>query len=175
VGWTGTHRDKGTTDRAFMEAELPDTLTRRGEILDCATVGGTFYAAVRDRDSGDVWALVTLIVRTRDYFNCSYKEMSENMGPNEARCPARILDLLSPTGHEYATEWRQACRDNAAKAARARLVKPGTRIRFGRALEFGNGLALSELTLVKRSTFTDGTLRYSVPNWRTRYDWEVAS
>jgi hypothetical protein len=158
-----------------MEAELPETLTKRGEILACATVGGAFYAAVRDHDSGNVWALVTLIQRGRGWFNCHYKEMSEDMGPVETRCPARILDLLSPTDHKYATEWRAACRANAAKSAKAAAVKPGTKIRFGQVLNFGPGLALSELTLVGRSTFTDGTLRYSVPNWRTRYEWEIAS
>lgn len=39
----------------LLEAEFPETLTHRAEILGCATVGGAFYAAVGDKDSGSVW------------------------------------------------------------------------------------------------------------------------
>jgi len=100
MGWTTLHRDPGTTDREFFETEFPTTLARDGEILACATVRNVFYAAVRTRESGQVWALVVLLRRSRagvgSWYNFGYKEMDERMGPAEARCPARVLDLLSP-------------------------------------------------------------------------------
>ncbi|MEV4078695.1 hypothetical protein AB0J43_00180 [Nonomuraea fuscirosea] len=96
MGSTSTHREPGMTDREFMEGELPNALIKQGQILDCAAVRGVFYAAVQDKRSGKVWALVVLIKRSRGYFNCTYKEMEERDGPVEAHCPVRILDLLSP-------------------------------------------------------------------------------
>jgi hypothetical protein len=97
MGATSVHREPGMTDREFFEGELPETLTQRGEILACASVGNVFYAAVRNNEDGRVWALVVLMTRTRDYWNFTYKEMSEREGPCRAsRCPAKVLDLLSP-------------------------------------------------------------------------------
>jgi hypothetical protein len=96
------------TDREFCEQELPNALTKQGEILDCATVGSVFYAAVRKKDSGEVWALVVLICRSGDYFNCTYKEMSDRSGPVEDRCPVRIVDLLTPL--QECSHDREYCR-----------------------------------------------------------------
>src|ERR1017187_8230297 len=130
MGSTSLHREPGQSDRAFFEAEFPETLTQRGEILACATVGGTFYAAVCDKDSGSTWALVIMIIRSRGYWNFTYKEMDETMGPAEDRCPARILDMLSPTRNEYASGWPRRCRQNAARLARATAIRPGDMVRF---------------------------------------------
>jgi len=96
MGWTTLHRDPGTTDREFFETEFPSTLARDGKILACATVRSVFYAAVRTRESGQVWALVVLLRRSRagagSWYNFGYKEMDERMGPAEARCPTRVPD-----------------------------------------------------------------------------------
>jgi len=46
----------------------------------------------------------------KDYFNFSYKNMSEDMGPAQSECPESILDLLSPTESDWANEWRERCR-----------------------------------------------------------------
>jgi hypothetical protein len=99
MGSTGIHREAGLTTRQIMEAELPETLTVRGKILASAMVGSTFYAAVQQQpgtpDAGKVWALVVLTWKSGGYFNFTYKDMDEDMGPNEATCPDKILDLLS--------------------------------------------------------------------------------
>lgn len=175
MGSTSLHREPGHSDRAFFEAEFPDTLTKQGEILACATVGGTFYAAVRDKDSGSTWALVIMTIRSRGYWNFTYKEMDETMGPAEDRCPARILDLLSPADCENALEWRRRCRQNAAKLARAKAIRPGDTVRFSRPLDFANGDRLDTFLFEKRSTFRhpEGHSRYRIPGWRARYDYQV--
>src|SRR3546814_944011 len=67
------------------------------------------------------FALVCLVrwnPRSRDGHQFGYKDMSENMGPCEADCPAAILELLSPTDHEYALDWRARCRANLVLRAR---------------------------------------------------------
>jgi hypothetical protein len=252
MGWTSLHREAGMTDRAFFEQEFPTTLTRDGEILDCATVQGVFYAAVRNKKTNDVdqegtvWALVVLTQRAGGHYNYSYKEMSDSSGPTEARCPARILDLLTPLpecSHEqeycklcgreitpdadrwvsharpgqrtevagprcwsgyphgakaddggapfhqpggtapcstcWAREWRRRCRVNAERDARARArarkVRPGTRVRFDRLLRFEDDAWLHTFVFVRHSTFRDpdsGRL-YRIPRWRTAYEYEV--
>lgn len=204
MGWTGQHREPGKTDREFFEAEFCGD--GRNEILACATVangGGSeynavFYAAVRTVADGDVWGLVVLVHRRRAdgegdaWFNFHYKSMSETTGPNEARCPARILDLLSPLpecdhgaavgtlcGTCSAREWRADSRKAADQQARARKVKPGTVVRFPRPVKFQSGAELATFIFEARNTFRGGESgyygsRYRITGWR-QMQFEVAA
>src|SRR3546814_16868355 len=63
--------------------------------------------------------------------------LTENAGPCEADCPAAILDLLSPTEHEHALDWRARCR--ASLARRARQLADGDRIRPEAPVTFSGG------------------------------------
>jgi hypothetical protein len=64
------------------------------------------------------------------------------MGPCECDCPDAILDLVTPTDHQYADEWRARCRDNTAER-RARCATPtpraGHTIIFDTQLSFSDG------------------------------------
>ena len=138
--WRYTHREPGMSDQALFERAFPDTLG--GRILASTTVGHTFYAAVQDRESGRVWAFVTITKRVRGYRNFGYKDPDETMGPYEARCPAQVLDLLSPLpgcdhppldetgycGTCCERDWRRRCREaaTAAEWAGRRPSLPGT-------------------------------------------------
>ncbi|NNM77994.1 hypothetical protein HJG53_13890 [Sphingomonas sp. ID1715] len=100
---------------------LDDQFTFRSErqqarVLRSEVVGQTYYAAVEltRAESVEVIGLVCLLdfnpaVPTGSW---GYKDMDEAMGPNEAACPARILDLLTPTTAPYAIAWRERCRAN---------------------------------------------------------------
>ena len=173
MGWTGTYRAPGITDRAFFEREFPTMLTQYGEVVACATVRGAFYAAVRNNDTGpylpgETWALVVLIRRGRGDYNFTYKEMDENMGPGVDDAPAAVLDALSPTDHEHAAPWRARCRANlAAKAARP-TVKRGSTVTFAVPVTFISGATLQTFTFVERSTFQNDTRRYHIRSWRAR-------
>lgn len=159
--------------REFFEAEFPTMLGERGEIVASGMGGSTFYAAVRNKDSGEVWALVVLTRRSSGYFNFSYKEMSESMGPNEASAPAKVLNALTPTEDEYAIEWRKACREalvakTAAKTA-ASKVKPGTVIEFEEAVEFSNGGKYTRFRFEGRNIFgAIGGPRVRFGGWQGR-------
>jgi hypothetical protein len=108
--------------------------------------------------TGDVWALVVLQQRGRGEFNYCRKEVEESMGPTEARCPARILDMLTPLpecdrscartiGESYvyycgvcnAHAWRERCRANLERAAAQPSIKTGDRFRVARPWTFGDG------------------------------------
>lgn len=94
MGWTSTRYDKtqgGVT--GFMQREM---LGDRLEILDSALVKrGTWYAAVRNIARDEVFGVVVLVRWSRDpYYNITYKDMDESMGPSQAECPERILKLL---------------------------------------------------------------------------------
>lgn len=95
-----------------------DGVTRK--VLKSAMVGSTYYAAVEaifPDGRRQVFASVCLTKRSRNDFG--YKGMDESMGPNEARCPLAILNLLTETDSEHANDWRQRCRKyHAYKAAR---------------------------------------------------------
>lgn len=94
-----------------------------------------------------------------------YKDMDETEGPNESRCPARILGLLSPTDNEYALHWRQRCLDNLAGKV---PVKKGQAVRFARPIRFGNGQELQELAWSGSGGLFFGPCggRYRISGWR---------
>jgi len=86
-----------------------------------------YHAAMRTdgTDGREVYCAVVLIDEPNDPgFDFMYKEMDEFAAPTEQHCPASILDLLTETDHEWASEWRKACRENAEdKAFRAKLAR----------------------------------------------------
>ena len=137
MGWTSYHAEhykNGKIDRkAECDAYFLEGLNRGYfDVLKSSMVGSTYYAAVKplkkyggkDENGNDihldipseeqrVFAVVFLTSTSRkDYFNFSYKDMSEDMGPYQFDCPKGILDLLSPTTNENAIEWRKVCYQN---------------------------------------------------------------
>lgn len=151
MGWTMIdHRPEGESHEEFFAREV---LGKRQEILASAHVagiGGTFYAAVRQKDSGEVWALVVLTTgRAGSRFG--YKEMEESQGPVPCECPAHVLDLLSPTTSEHALEWRSRCR---ARLRHLAAVIPGARVRFELDFLTPEGpVGRSRLSTPPRATF----------------------
>jgi hypothetical protein len=99
-----------------------------------------YYAAVEHvmaDDQRDVWAAVCLVKynpRDKEGLVFGYKDISEDMGPCEAECPAAILDLLTPTKSEYANEWRARCR----KVIDHPPLRPGQLIKFEQAVHFND-------------------------------------
>lgn len=137
MGWTYTHR--GNTPIKQFLAETINCENEHGKwiVQDIAVVKmRTAYMAVEiirrskatgqlDMASRKVVAFVFLLdyrPRQPDY-DMGYKDMDESMGPCESECPERILQLLSPTDHEYALNWRQRCWDNIARKKRVRLMR----------------------------------------------------
>lgn len=135
MGWTSyhaTHYKNGKVDRKaecdayFMEGLNKDYY----DVLKSAMVGSTYYAAVKPlkrynkaneivdipKEEQYVFAAVFLTsTDMKDYWNFSYKNMDESVGPYKCDCPKGILDLLTPTESEYANEWRKQCYENIAK------------------------------------------------------------
>lgn len=179
MGWLFYHRPKGESDRQHFQQKL----NTDDEIIECATKNCVFYAAVRTKSTGEVWALVILIRRTRGELNFGYKDMTETMGPAVADAPASVLDRLTPTDNEYALEWRQRCRDNLAAQQRQRAVTQGVVIQLATSLQFDNGLRASRFECIQRSgrtirwrAITDDGTRFACrlgANWAQRYPWEI--
>ncbi len=175
MGWLFQHRDPGMSDREWFERELPETLTRYGHIVACATVKSVFYAAVQNHDDhpsepGRTWALVVLVRRQRGAHNFGYKDMDEDMGPGDCEAPAAVLDALSPTTKEWALQWREECRRNLARKAALPKVKRGDVVVFAEPLTFSDGSEETRFTFEQRTTFTFAgrPVRTRIPNWRSR-------
>ena len=113
MGWTTylatKYKKNGTVDR---KAELDQYWSGdMHEILKSAMVGSTYYAAVKNKDTGEVFAAVFLTSSGgKDHHNFGYKPMTESCGPTEAKCPTGILALLTETKNEFALRWREKCR-----------------------------------------------------------------
>ncbi|CCW17297.1 hypothetical protein EBBID32_16360 [Sphingobium indicum BiD32] len=147
--------------KSYLDAQLTyeNTIeddTKRGlRVLASSCPGNrTYYAAVQemaDGVPGSVFAVVCLVrwnPRSRDGHQFGYKDMTENAGPCEADCPAMILDLLTPTDHQYARDWRARCRANLAR--RARKLSDGDRIRLPEPMTFTDGNVAQEFIVCRR-------------------------
>ena len=109
MGWTSYHASyykNGTVDR---KKECDDVFSKGDcKILKSAMVGSTYYAAIKKGE--EVFAAVFLTsTDSKDYYNFSYKDMDETMGPYQTECPIGILKLLTPTDNKFALEWREKC------------------------------------------------------------------
>lgn len=165
MGWTSTYRAPGQTDRDYFA----NWLGAGDEIVECATVKGAFYAAVRRGE--EVWCLVVLVHRNRSQdYNFTTKEMTDTMGPAVTDCPAKVLDALTPTDNQYALEWRADCRKRLAQQEKARQVRPGQVVKFAAPFSFTNGDTLDTFVFEKRNSFrgVESGLRYTIRGWRDR-------
>ena len=160
MGWTGGQLQGPFTARAAIEFDLGADFAAR--VIDVVRYGTVIYAAVRSRDEKEVFGLVLLAERQSGILLCD-KPISEDMGPAEDRCPARILGLLTPSSNDWAREWRERCR--------ARLAKPHPRkgqiVAFAKALTFTNGQSHSTFTYQGGSRFqTDDGCRCHIRCWQ---------
>lgn len=150
MGWTSGPIPRPFTTRAAIEFDLGGEFAER--VIDTVRYGTVIYAAVRGRDNEEeVWGLVLLAERREGLLFT--KPVSEDMGPVEDRCPARILDLLSEPSNDYARQWRERCR--------ARLAQPrphkGQTIVFAEEFEVTNGELHSTFTYQGGSRFCTPT------------------
>ena len=159
MGWTAGHLEGPFTARAAIEFDLGAEFASR--VIDTARYGQVIYAAVRSNDGQEVFGLVLLAERGDGVLYT--KPISEDMGPAEDCCPARILDQLTEPTNQHAREWRQRCRQWLAKPR----PRQGEKVVFVKPLQFSNGDTQSILTFQGGSRFcsADGT-QYQVRSWR---------
>lgn len=181
MGSIFTHRAKGITNDEWFAAEV---LGEGCTILASSTIKGAYYAAVRNDDTGWVWAYVALIYRSpKSYHNFGWKSMDESAGPGACDAPAKVLDLLSETDSEWANEWRAACRRNIER--KAKTLEPGTRVQLVNYLTFyvgGTKVKATEFTYAPQprrldvfSVYAeelDARILVRLPDWKS-YDFQA--
>jgi hypothetical protein len=108
MGWLSFSMHRPVKD--WYKSEL----NSKFEVLDSALVERTtFYAAVKDKETGQVFCDVLLIRwAPKSWDNFAYKDIGEFSGPVQCNCPKRIMKLLSPLNDEndpngWAREWRK--------------------------------------------------------------------
>lgn len=161
------------------------TDAKASKVLMSRMVGGrVYYAACEqiDKSSGtrEVFAIVCLVnrnIRAADGYTFGYKDMTEHYGPCEDECPVAILDLLTPTDHNLALEWRARCRAVNARRGGRRQLKDGDLLILGNALKFSDGHEGRRFRVVKvgrtlrfRSPETGGYYRLGKLD---RLDWSI--
>lgn len=181
MGSSSVHMERG---RKMADVVLSDLRADTTEVLKHVTrrTSGEWqyvlYAAVRIKATDEVTAIIVLMHRNPSpsvYFNLTYKFLDESAGPNEADCPASILDLLTPTESAFALAWRAQCRANLNNPPAK--VERGATVTFGHSLHFGDGVKETTFEFVERTTFkrkVDGRF-VRIPNWRKNYAFEVAA
>ena len=173
MGWTSyhaTHYTKGGAidKKTECDAYFTESLNNgHYKVEKSAMVDGVYYAAIRPlkkcvgntyedlpAEEQHVFGVVFLTDTDKnDYYNFSYKDMDESMGPGYYDCPESILKLLSPTENKYALEWREKCHLQNEKQKLLKECPVGTSVTFLR----GDGL----VTAIK----CDPAYQFKKPWW----------
>lgn len=120
MGWSSCYTGKLTSQEKKQRIDRVRTWANE-EVVKSCMVGTTYYAAIRRKDDGVVYAVVALTQMENGEF--WYKDMSEFCGPCKEKCPTGILKLLSPTENDLALEWRKQCFANNEEQLRRRKLK----------------------------------------------------
>ena len=108
------YKPNGEVDR---KKECDGLFGERYTVLKSVMVGTVHYAAIRNNETSDVFAAITLTsADKKGGYNFGYKGMDEDCGPCETKCPKSILNLLTPTDSDFANSWRKRCREYHAQA-----------------------------------------------------------
>mgnify|MGYP001240230010 CR=1 FL=1 len=187
MGWTALRREKGYSHKEWFQENVYGD---GAKILDLAAKRGVAYAAVlcQPKDGGEPYVTADVILyRWMPHpfveHNFSYKHMNETMHPAEAECPQRILDLLSPVEafaepgsvrHDYASAWREQCREYLERRKRRPNVQKGAVIEFKEGFYYGKKHGVINrfrvIDLRRNLGMTPGRLDiYRLPvDWRDR-------
>lgn len=113
MGWSSIYTGRLTSQEKKQRIDRVRTWENE-EVVKSCMVGTTYYAAVRRKDDGVVYAVVALTQLEEGEF--SFKDMPE-------KCPIGILKLLSPIDDKLAQEWRKRCLENHEAQLRRRRFK----------------------------------------------------
>jgi hypothetical protein len=107
-------------------------------------------------------------VSPSSFYNFTYKDMDETVGPGAYHAPRRVLEALTPTEHEYANQWRARCWANLELEEAKPRVHRGDRIRFAEPFTFSGGLQTTTDTVfevIERDVLrlVDHGLRVKIP------------
>ncbi len=158
-----------------------ESLNERYEVVDIALVQRqTLYAAVKNKETGEIFCAVYLIRWSRGYHNFSYKDMDEFCGPVQSNCPMRILKLLTPLNDEndpnhWARDWRARVEKYHE---RNKKIKTGI-IKTAKPIEFTSGRSYQYFKKIGR-TMVAGVMHNDefIPYSRVRvnlsyYEFEI--
>jgi len=157
MGWTSFSMREPVREWFKKEWDSPNS---DYEVLDSALVKrNTLYGAVKKKSTGEIFCAVFLIRWSRDYYNFSYKDMTEHSGPGVCDCPQRIMKLLTPLKDDddsngYAKDWRK--RVEAYWAGR-KVINSGSVIKTENPVSFTNGYSYQYFKKVGRKTWA-GTM-----------------
>lgn len=157
MGWLYMKSLKGYSGpRQYLDAQYTyERPERRSRVLRSTLVGKrVYYAAVETVrvPTGELEAYAAVCLyrwnpRDPEGYIFGYKDMDETVGPYECECPARILDLLTPTTSEYAVQWRDRCRVLLEKP----MPRPGQIIVFDEPVTFTDGRIFDRTEVVSHA------------------------
>ena len=101
IGWIRSRKD---IDDIFRN----EVVGERYEVLKSCCRGYTWWvAAIKDKETGDVWAGISRYHYNGKTGEFGYKWMDESYGPGFYRYPKSYFKLLTPTKSQWANEWRE--------------------------------------------------------------------
>jgi hypothetical protein len=156
MGWTSFSMHEPVSE--WFKKEWESGTNSDYEVLDSALVQRqTLYGAVKKKSTGEIFCAVFLIRWSRDYYNFSYKDMTEHAGPYQVNCPKRIMKLLTPLNDDtdsngWAREWRQRVNEywgkrDGLKKIKDKIIKTAEPVQFTNGREYQYFKKIGRITL----------------------------
>lgn len=184
MGWLYTEYDKKLSHKERRE-EMDKVYTWESDErvvrpLASTIKGNVYYGAIETihKETGErnVVCAIDLLGSYKEgfWYWYGYKDMDETMGVNGCYdCPAKILDLLTPTDSEWANEWRQKCREQAGKPKLSALPV-GTVIEFASPFDCSACEAGDIVRLEKKCRTVNWATGRKTYNWTDgHYRWKT--
>lgn len=147
MGWTSMYTGFGSgNSRRIKEFIMDEWTSPKIQPIDFSRKGNTIYQAIKVIETGEVFAVVTMISFHKGEFY--WKDIDETMGPVQEDCPQRILKLLSPTDSDFANDWRKRCWEYH-KRQKSLKYEHGDLLEFPREITFTDGYETNQMILIK--------------------------
>lgn len=160
MGWTSFSMRQPVKEWFKSQWDYPNS---DYEVVDCAVVKrNTLYGAIRQKSTGDVFCAVYLIRWCKNYYNFSYKDMTEYAGPGDCECPEKIFKLLTPLvgdNNGWAAEWRERVKrhlESRKKLSEGYVLETKDPVMFTSGFEYQHFIKVGKRFYVARNTTRDG-------------------
>ncbi len=141
MGWTSFSM-RGQSVKNWFKREW-EYEGSKYELIDSAFVKRqTLYGAIKQKETGEVFCAVFMVRWSpKSYYNFSYKDMTEHVGPYEHDCPKKIMKLLTPLNDENDPNgWARAWRERVANYWASRdKINSGDVIKTENPISFTSG------------------------------------
>ena len=144
MGWYYTNG----ASKADIIAEITAQSITNGEVVarvvKKSVQGNVLWLVEEGRNPGEAWGdnpkrqIMCYLLNNSGGEGYGYKPISESMGPSEASCPIKFLDLAPEPNSTYSHDWRGRVREYHRRQSVIKSLAGGDTITFENEFDYGH-------------------------------------